>query len=424
MTHVGKYQLVSKLATGGMAEVFLAKVAGPMGFEKTLVLKRILPHLAEDPVFVEMFFTEARVAAQLNHPHIVQIFDFGQTDGTYYLAMEYIDGPSLRGLVQAAQAQSEPLSPVLCAWMISEACEGLAFAHDFCDPATGMSLGLIHRDVSLDNILLSRQGALKIVDFGIAKAADQAHSTRAGIVKGKLSYMSPEQLQGKTLDRRVDVYALGVVFYELLTGRKLFDATTQSTMMKAILYEAPVPAEQRRPDLPEAVVRILERALAKDRDQRYRDCLEFQSDLEDFILASGQKLSGHRMAQCVANVLALPPAPAAAEAPPSRAPRAPPPPQSFLPTASPRHPTPPPPPRIAPLVAQKAHVPSPSRPESQATPLPAPAAFKPHPRTGLWWALACAGLLLAGGGFLAWRLGGEQPQPASTSQQHAQPQPN
>jgi serine/threonine protein kinase len=421
---VGKYKLVRKLATGGMAEVFLAKLAGPMGFEKEVVVKRILPEMVEEDGFVEMLFTEARLAARLNHPNIVQIFDFGQDDGTYYLAMEYIDGLDLRSLMKRVNAHTLALSPVFCAWLIARACEGLAFAHEARDPATGMALGLIHRDVSPDNILLSRQGALKIVDFGIAKAADQAHSTRAGIVKGKLSYMSPEQLQCKTLDRRVDVYALGVVFYELLTGRKPFNATTQSTMMKAILHEAPVPAVQRRPDLPEAVARILERALAKDRDQRYRDCLEFQSDLEDFILASGQKLGGHRIAQCVANVLELPPAPAAAAAPPSRAPRATPPPQSFLPTASPRHHTPPQPPRIAPLVPQKAHVPSPSRPESQAKPLPAPAAFKPHPRTGLWWALACAGLLLAGGGFLAWRLGGEQPRPASTSQQHAQPQPN
>jgi len=405
---VGKYKLVRKLATGGMAEVFLAKVDGAMGFEKEVVVKRILPEMVEEDGFVEMLFTEARLAARLNHPNIVQIFDFGQADGTYYLAMEYIDGLDLRSMMKRVTAHTLSLSPVFCAWLIARACEGLAFAHEARDPATGMPLGLIHRDVSLDNILLSRQGALKVVDFGIAKAADQAHSTKAGIVKGKLSYLSPEQIEGKTLDRRVDVYALGVVFYELLTGRKPFNATTQSTMVKAILNEAPVPAVQRRPDLPEAVARILERALAKDRDQRYRDCLEFQSDLEDFILASGQKLSGHRMAQCVANVLALPPAPAAAEAPPSRAPRA----------------TPPQPPRIAPLVPQKAHVPSPSRPESQAKPLPAPAAFKPHPRTRLRWALACVGVLLAGGGLLAWRLGEEQPRPASTSQQHAQPQQN
>jgi len=394
---VGKYKLVRKLATGGMAEVFLAKLDGPMGFEKEVVIKRILPEMVEEDGFVEMLFTEARVAARLNHPNIVQIFDFGQTDGTYYLAMEYIDGLDLRSMMKRVTAHTLTLSPVFCAWLIARACEGLAFAHETRDPVTGMSLGLIHRDVSLDNILLSRQGALKIVDFGIAKAADQAHSTRAGIVKGKLSYMSPEQIQGKTLDRRVDVYALGVVFYELLTGRKPFNATTQSTMVKAILNEAPVPAVQRRPDLPEAVARILERALAKDRDQRYRDCLEFQSDLEDFILASGQKLSSQRMAQCVANVLNLPPAPA-------------------QPTASPSDHTP--------AQPQKAHVPSPSRPESQAKPLPAPAAFKPHPRTGLWWALACAGLLLAGGGFLAWSLDEEQPRPASTSQQQAQPQTN
>ncbi len=394
---VGKYKLVRKLATGGMAEVFLAKVDGAMGFEKEVVVKRILPEMVEEDGFVEMLFTEARVAARLNHPNIVQIFDFGQTDGTYYLAMEYIDGLDLRSMMKRVNAHTLTLSPLFCAWLIARACEGLAFAHEARDPATGMPLGLIHRDVSLDNLLLSRQGALKIVDFGIAKAANQAHSTRAGIVKGKLAYMSPEQIQGKTLDRRVDVYALGVVFYELLTGRKPFNATTQSTLVKAILYEAPVSAVQRRPDLPEAVARILERALAKDRDQRYRDCLEFQSDLEDFLLASGQKLGSHRIAQCVANVLNLPPAPA-------------------QPTASPGQHTPPQP--------QKAHVPSPSRPESQSKPLPAPAAFKPHPRTGLWWALAGAGLLLAGGGLLAWRLGGEQPPPASTSQQHVQPQPN
>jgi len=418
---VGKYKIVRKLATGGMAEVFLAKLSGSMGFEKEVVVKRILPEMVEEDGFVEMLFTEARVAARLNHPNIVQIFDFGQTDGTYYLAMEYIDGLDLRSLMKRVTAHTLALSPVFCAWLIARACEGLAFAHEARDPATGMSLGLIHRDVSLDNILLSRQGALKIVDFGIAKAADQAHSTRAGTVKGKLSYMPPEQLQGMTLDRRVDVYALGVVFYELLTGRKPFNATTQSTMMKAILYEAPVPAVERRPDLPEAVTRILARALAKDRDQRYQDCLEFQSDLEDFLLDSGQKLGSHRIAECVGNMLKLPPAPAAAEAPPSRAPRAPPPPQSFLPTASPRHPTPPPP-RIAPLVPQKAHVPSRSRPESPAKPLPAPVAFKPHPRTVLWWALACVGLLLAGGGLLAWRLGEEQtPVRAHESAAHAAP---
>ncbi|WP_047863241.1 serine/threonine-protein kinase [Archangium gephyra] len=282
-----------------MAEVFLARAEGPMGFEKTLVLKRILPHLAEDPAFVGMFFTEARVAAQLNHPHIVQIFDFGQADGTYYLAMEYIDGPDLRTLSARAVQAGVALPPALCAKIISAACEGLAFAHDFVDPTSGKHLELIHRDISPDNILLSRQGTVKVVDFGIAKASNQSHKTKTGLIKGKIAYMPVEQLQGQQLDRRADVYALGLVLYELLTGKYPFEATTDVSMMQAILFEPLVPASTRRPDLPQAVVSILEKALAKVREQRYPDCVSFQADLERFILSTGQTVGGRDMAQWV-----------------------------------------------------------------------------------------------------------------------------
>ena len=299
MTHVGKYHLVSKLATGGMAEVFLAKAAGPMGFEKSLVLKRILPHLAEDAQFVEMFFTEARVAAQLNHPHIVQIFDFGQAEDTYYLAMEYIDGPDLRTLSRRSVRGKEPLPPAFCAKVISAACEGLAFAHDFVDPASGEPLGLIHRDISPDNILLSRQGSVKVVDFGIAKASNQSHKTTTGLIKGKLAYMPPEQLQGMALDRRVDVYSLGMVLYELLTGTYPFDANTDVSMMQAILYEPQVSAATRRPELPPALVRILGKALAKEREQRYADCIALQTDLEHFIRSTGESVGARDLAQVV-----------------------------------------------------------------------------------------------------------------------------
>jgi serine/threonine-protein kinase len=296
---VGKYQLVSKLAQGGMAEVFLAKVAGPMGFEKTLVLKRILPHLAEDPRFVGMFLTEARVAAQLNHPHIVQIFDFGQSEGSYYLAMEYIDGPDLRTLLARATQAGLSLPPAFCAKLISAACEALAFAHDFVEPDTGRHLELIHRDISPDNLLLSRQGALKVVDFGIAKATNQSHKTKTGLIKGKLAYMPVEQLQGQPLDRRADVYALGVVLYELLTGNYPFEATTDVSIMQAVLFEPRVPAASRRPDLPQALSGILDKALAKVREQRYPDCISFQADLERFILSTGQPMGARELAQWV-----------------------------------------------------------------------------------------------------------------------------
>ncbi|WP_309893848.1 protein kinase domain-containing protein [Archangium sp.] len=300
--HVGKYQLVSKLATGGMAEVYLAKSAGPMGFEKTLVLKRILPHLAEDEQFVEMFLGEAKLAAQLEHPNIVQIFDFGEAEGAYYLAMEYIDGPNLRTLSKRARAAGVALPPAACAKIIASACEGLAFAHDFMDPATGEPLGLIHRDISPDNILLSRQGAVKVVDFGIAKAANQSHKTQTGLIKGKIAYMPPEQLQARPLDRRVDVYALGVVLYELLTGHKPFDATTDVSMMQAVLFEPFVPAVTRRPELPRPLMDILDKALSKVREHRYADCRAFQTELERFVLSAGEPVGAYQLSRLVAQV--------------------------------------------------------------------------------------------------------------------------
>jgi serine/threonine-protein kinase len=302
MEQLGKYQLIRKLATGGMAEVFLAKAAGPMGFEKTLVVKRILPHLAEDSIFVEMFLGEAKLAAQLNHPNIVQIFDFGEADGEYFLAMEYIDGPNLRVLLKRARAAGMPLPIAPCARLIASACEGLAFAHDFADPATGEPLGLIHRDISPDNILVSRQGAVKVVDFGIAKAAGQSHKTQNGVIKGKLAYMPPEQVRARPLDRRVDVYALGVVLYELLTKHKPFEATVDASIMKAILHEKVIPAVAYRPDLPEELQRILDKALAKDREQRYPDCLSLAADLEEFILSVGKPVTAQQIIQLVAQV--------------------------------------------------------------------------------------------------------------------------
>ena len=301
MMQLGTYQLVSKLATGGMAEVYLSRAAGPGDFEKTLVLKRILPHLAEDPEFVRMFLSEARLAARLDHPNIVQIFDFGEQDGMYYLAMEYIDGLNLRVLLKQAHRAGMNLPPASCARIVTGACEGLAYAHEHAD-ATGKPSNLIHRDISPDNLLLSRQGTVKVVDFGIAKAADQGHRTQTGVMKGKLAYMAPEQLHAKPLDRRVDVYALGVVFYELLTGQKPFDATSEANLMHAIASEPPVPASKRRSDLPGALQRILDRAMAKDRERRYPDCRAFQADLERFILSTGEPVGAWQLGQLVERV--------------------------------------------------------------------------------------------------------------------------
>ncbi len=301
---IGRYEILRRLAMGGMAEVFLARAAGPMGFEKTCVVKRILPHLAQDENFVQMFLAEARLAAQLNHPNVVQIFDFGESDGAWFLAMEYIDGPNLRALFRRAAKSGRALPFAHCAKIISLAAEGLDYAHEFRDPVTGAHLGLIHRDISPDNVLMSRNGAVKVVDFGIAKAADQTHITRTGVVKGKLAYMPPEQLQAKALDRRADVFALGMVLYELLAGSRPFDAKSDVAIMQAILFEQLIPISERRPDVPPALAAILERALSKDREGRYPTCRAMQADLERFIVTHGEPVGGFELAAMVAEASA------------------------------------------------------------------------------------------------------------------------
>jgi serine/threonine-protein kinase len=311
---LGKYQLLRKLATGGMAEVFLAKTDGPMGFEKLMVIKRILPHLAEDPQFVDMFLAEAKLAAQLNHPNLVQLFDFGEAEGSYFIAMEYIDGPTLRLLLARARDLRTPITLGLAARIVSAAAEGLAYAHDFRDHVTDEPLHLVHRDVSPDNILVSRSGGVKLVDFGIAKARGQSHHTQAGTVKGKVAYMAPEQLRGEPLDRRVDLYGLGVVLYELCTGQMPFEAGSDASMVRAVLYDAAIPAVRRVPTLPAAIQSILDRLLAKDRNARYPDCRTLHADLEAFIPSTRETTNGFALSRLVAQL--APPAPPAQSTPP------------------------------------------------------------------------------------------------------------
>jgi serine/threonine-protein kinase len=214
-----------------------------------------------------MFLAEAKLAAQLNHPNLVQIFDFGQAEGSYFIAMEYIDGPTVRLLLQRAREQSLAAPFVLGARVVSAAAEGLAYAHEFTDSAEE-SLQLVHRDVSPDNILISRSGSVKEVDFGIAKARCVSHHTQTGTIKGKVAYMAPEQLRGEPLDRRVDLYGLGVVLYELLTLKMPYEAASDASLVRKVLYDAYVPPTERRPELPLALQQILTQLLAKNRDER------------------------------------------------------------------------------------------------------------------------------------------------------------
>lgn len=300
MEQMGKYQLIRKLASGGMAEVFLARSAGPLGFEKQLVVKRILPHLTEDPQFVEMFLAEARLAAMLNHAHIAQIFDFGQQDGRYFIAMEYIEGHNLRVLCRKAHERGVRLPFALCARLISMACEGLAYAHELTDPRHGRPLGLIHRDISADNLLLSRTGILKVVDFGIAKAASTwIPRTQTGLIKGKVAYMPPEQLLGKPLDARADLYALAVVLYELVAGRRPYEGESDVSLIQCILNEPMRDVRALREDVPKELEQIINRALSKDREARQASCRELQQELERFVIRCGEPVGPYQLAELV-----------------------------------------------------------------------------------------------------------------------------
>ena len=337
---VGKYELVRKIAVGGMAEVFLAKFEWAKGLEKTVVVKRILAQYAEDPNFTAMFLSEAKLASQLNHPNIAQIIEFGDDGGLSFLAMEYVDGPSLRQLVAAFRKQKVPLPLPHSARVIALACEALAHAHELADPATGRSLQLVHRDVSPDNILISKTGAVKLVDFGIAKAVTQAHRTKTGTVKGKLSYMSPEQLRAQPVDRRADIYSLGVTLYELIAGQKPFNANNELAMIECILKQERPPLRSRRPDCPPELDRIVMRAMERDKELRYGDCREMHADLEQFIIASRTPVTAFQISELVRQAEAHVKADAPAETPQPQPPLPPAPPSEPVITKTDLHPFP------------------------------------------------------------------------------------
>ncbi|MBI5549757.1 MAG: serine/threonine protein kinase [Deltaproteobacteria bacterium] len=278
----GKYSLIDRIAVGGMAEIFLARQAGLEGFEKTIVIKRIRPHLSNQKSFVKMFLNEAKLAAQLNHPNIVQIYDLGKIADTYFIAMEYIFGRDMRRIIPKADAMGIPFPMVYALKIASSVCEGLFYAHQKTD-IYGNPLNIVHRDITPENIFVSFDGTVKILDFGIAKAANQIEQTRAGEIKGKLSYMSPEQCMGKPLDHRSDIFSLGVVLYEWVTGFKLFTGDSEVAILKSITEGKIYAPSYFKADIPEAVERILMKALEKDRELRYQTAWDMQYDVDQFL---------------------------------------------------------------------------------------------------------------------------------------------
>jgi serine/threonine protein kinase len=282
----GKYLLLERIGVGGMAEVFRAKTFGAEGFERLVAIKRILPHLVEDEDFVKMFVDEAKIAVRLSHPNIVAIHDLGRAEGTLYIAMEFIPGRDLRAIYDYEYARNGKTSVGLSCHIVMKMCEALHHAH-FATGPRGEPLQVIHRDVSPQNVLLSFDGEVKVADFGLAKARGRMVQTQAGVVKGKLAYMSPEQLRGDEIDHRVDVFGLGIVLYELLAGQRLFLGPSDMDTLRRV-YEAKVPPiAPLNPEVPPDLEAIVRKALAKDRDQRYPTAIDMHDDLQGFVYSHG-----------------------------------------------------------------------------------------------------------------------------------------
>jgi serine/threonine protein kinase len=277
----GKYLLIDKIAAGGLAELFQSKVTGAQGFEKLIAIKTILPHLAQENELISCFIDEAKLAALLNHQNIVQIYDFGDIDGTFYIAMQYLFGKDLRRVIDRAKEKRISIDLGYSLYITSLICSGLDYAHNLKD-LQGSALKLIHRDITPQNIILTYDGDVKIVDFGIAKAAARSTLTQIGTIKGKVAHMSPEQASGQSIDNRSDIFSTGIILYELVTGQKMFTGDTMEILAKVRDCKFEL-AESIAPDLPKKVYSIIHRSLAKDPDKRYQSCGEMQTDLEDCI---------------------------------------------------------------------------------------------------------------------------------------------
>ena len=283
----GKYFLLERINVGGMAEVFRAKAFGVEGFERLVAVKRILPNIAEDKEFIRMFIEEAKLAVQLNHANIAQIFDLGVVDGAYYIALEHVHGRDLRGIFDRCRTAGEAMPVSQACFMVMKVCEGLDYAHNKRDQS-GREISLVHRDVSPQNVLVSFEGEVKLIDFGIAKAAGKGSKTQAGILKGKFGYMSPEQVRGLPVDRRSDVFSCGIVLYELLTGERLFVGESDFSTLEKVRNVEILPPSTYNRKIPDELERIVLKALAKDVEERYQNAIDLHDELQAFVYTAGE----------------------------------------------------------------------------------------------------------------------------------------
>jgi serine/threonine-protein kinase len=285
-----RYRITERIAAGGMAEVFKGVAESLQGFRKSIAIKRVLPALTKNKKFVAMFLDEARLSLHLQHANIVQVFDIGHADETYFIVMEYVDGVDLKQMLEWRRRIGKRLTIGQTIYLMMEICKGLAYAHDVVHPETGEPLGIVHRDVSPPNVLISRNGEVKLADFGLAKAASQIETTDPGVVKGKMSYLSPEAARGEEVDRRADIFAAGILLYEMLTGKRLFYGDSDYQTVELVRAAKIPPIAPQNPEVEGEIEEICRKALAKRVEDRFQTAADLQDALAHYLFSRGLKM--------------------------------------------------------------------------------------------------------------------------------------
>jgi serine/threonine protein kinase len=294
-----RYRITDKIAAGGMAEVFKGVAESLQGFRKTVAIKRILPSLTKNTKFVTMFLDEARLSLFLQHANIVQVFDIGHADDTYFIVMEFVEGVDLKALLEWRRRIGRRLTIGQTIYLIMEVCKGLSYAHDLSHPETGERMGIVHRDVSPANVLISRNGEIKLADFGLAKAASQLESTDPGVVKGKMSYLSPEAARGENVDHRADIFAVGILLYEMLTSKRLFYGDTDYQTVELVRNAKIPPLAAQNPEVEPEFEEICRKALARRTEDRFQSATDLQDALAHYLFSRGLKMIQRDIAEMV-----------------------------------------------------------------------------------------------------------------------------
>ena len=304
MAEQQRYRVLKRLASGGMAEVFVAESAGIEGFKKQVAIKRVLPALSRKEQFIAMFLDEARLSAHLSHSNVVSVFDIGVGDGTYFIVMEYVEGADLKNVMDHRKKIEQTVPVEEAVFIATKICQGLAYAHELTT-GDGRPLNIVHRDITPANVLITKYGEIKIVDFGLAKASSQLAESDAGVIKGKFGYLAPETVMEIGVDHRVDVFAVGIILWEMLAGQRLFLGKNDYATVQAVARAEIPPLAEINPAVPQELDWILAQGLARDRDARYPTARDFGRDLTRFLYRFGRSVSEYEVAELVRATMGL-----------------------------------------------------------------------------------------------------------------------